>query len=87
MIEYYTVENTGWSNGVSWFTINANRYDSRRFKTFDEARAYITEHHWGDSKVEWRICHHTVTRKTENDRLIEQLHSGRYVYIDAEKLD
>jgi hypothetical protein len=84
MIEYYTVYNTGWTNGKDWFPVMQGRHDSRRFKTHEEAQEYIYVAHWGDSKVNWRIGHHIVTRVIENDRIIEQNHTIRYAYVDAE---
>jgi hypothetical protein len=65
MIDYYTVENTGWSGGVSWFK---NDY---RFDTFQEALAYAHEQQTelNDSNTFWRVVRVTV-KKEENKETI-----------------
>lgn len=59
MIDYYTVENTGWSGGVSWFK---NDY---RFDTFQEALAYAHEQQTelNDPGTFWRVVRVTTVKE------------------------
>lgn len=62
-LEWWRVENTGWSNGQSWFTVDINQYESRRFKSSAEAIQYIQETRWDDPAVKWRYVHVTLERE------------------------
>jgi hypothetical protein len=59
MNDYFTVENTGWSDGVSWFEVKQNRFDAR-FPTYETALEYIERNCTDDSAIRWRIAHIVV---------------------------
>lgn len=61
-IEFWTVQNTGWSGGVSWFDVEAHRRSPLRFDSEEEARDYIRANRWNDSAVKWRITHVQIER-------------------------
>lgn len=69
MIEFWTVENTGWSGGVSWFKIGGTDANPLRFNTYTPALDYATE-----SKIElnepatlWRVVHTTIERTVDGE--------------------
>ena len=39
-IEFWTVENTGWSNKISWFPSGGSFGNPLRFDTFEKASTY-----------------------------------------------
>ena len=80
-LTYFTVQNTGWSNGVSWFDMTNGR-DTIRFKTRDEALTYIQDKHWGDDDVKWRILDHEVDRTYAGDDETKATHTVLYEYVD-----
>ena len=61
MIDYYTVENTGWSGGISWFKMDQG------FNTFQEALEYAhkKQTELNDPNTFWRVVRIT-TVKEEN---------------------
>lgn len=61
-IEYWKVQNTGRSAGISWFDVGGNRYEPARFKSEKEARAYQAHARWDDASVKWRLVRITVER-------------------------
>lgn len=67
-VQYWTVQNTGWSNGQSWFDAGGTRWEPARFASEDEARGYISRNRWDDPSVKWRFTCVTVER-TENKRV------------------
>ena len=69
MIEYWTVENTGWSGGISWFQTGGTDTNPLRFDSYDSAAEYAF-----DSKKElnqdttlWRVVHVTFHRYKDGD--------------------
>ena len=69
-LEYYAVENTGWSGGVSWFKTGGTDMNPLRFKTFDEALDFAVrkKKELDDDTTLWRIVWVTVVR-TETSRV------------------
>lgn len=55
IFEFYTVENTGWSGGISWFSSG----HGIRFDTKEKAIEYIKNNKWDDPSVLWRYVHNT----------------------------
>jgi len=64
-MEWWIVQNTGWSNGQSWFQSGGTDTNPYRAKSEEEAIQYITERRksWDDPAVKWRYVHVTVQRK------------------------
>lgn len=76
MIKYFRVDNTGWSDGVSWFE------GDERFGTFDEARSNQRERDWGDDSVKWRIAEVTIEfLKLDTGRIAQKTIQERYLYL------
>lgn len=71
MIQYYSVENTGWSNGVSWYTTGGTDMNPSRFTSNKEATAYATrcKELNDDTNTLWRIVHTTIER-TQNQEVL-----------------
>ena len=69
-LEYYAVENTGWSGGVSWFKTGGTEANPLRFNTFDEALEFAVRQkkELDDAPTLWRIVWVTVVR-TETSRV------------------
>lgn len=63
-LEWWRVENTGWSGGHSWFSVDENRYEARRFESSKEAIAYINREKKSlkDASIKWRYVHVTLER-------------------------
>lgn len=61
-LEWYEVENTGWSGGISWFSCGGGSRDALRFSTPKEAIDYINQTRWDDLSVLWRYVHVTFKR-------------------------
>ena len=61
VLEWWEVENTGWSNGQSWFPISKCR-DNRRFDSEADATQIVADNRWDDPQVEWRTVHVTLER-------------------------
>lgn len=59
-IEFLEVQNSGWSDGTSWFTCG-NR-DPIRFKSKEEALAYISLRRTPNQETLWRIVWVTIDR-------------------------
>lgn len=68
--EYYTVENTGWSAGVSWFKTGGSEANPLRFDTFDAALEFAARQKktLDDRATLWRVVWVTVVR-TETSRV------------------
>jgi hypothetical protein len=69
-LEYYAVENTGWSGGVSWFKTGGTEANPLRYNTFDEALDFVTrmKKEYDSPSTLWRIVWVTVVR-TETSRV------------------
>ena len=61
-LEWWRVENTGWSNGRSWFTSGGTDANPYRAKSEAEAIEYITNNRWDDPAIKWRYVHVTLER-------------------------
>lgn len=63
-LEFWTVENTGWSNGVSWFKIGGSISHPLRFRTASSARAYALtrRQEFSDPITLWKVVHTTIER-------------------------
>ena len=57
IIEYWKVQNAGWSNGVSWFDYGS----SYRFSSYSDAFSNI-EKIIENSDSMWRIVHVTIEK-------------------------
>jgi hypothetical protein len=64
MIQFWTVENTGWSNGQSWFRTGGTDANPLRFNTHKEALEYANnlKEDWNDPNTLFRIVHTTFER-------------------------
>jgi hypothetical protein len=64
-MEWWRVENTGWSNGQSWFHSGGTDAHPWRAKSEAEAIEYINDRRksWDDPVVKWRVVHVTVQRE------------------------
>lgn len=65
-IEYWCVENTGWTNGQTWFRCGGR--EPYHAKSLKEALEYIKENRWDDHLVKWRYVHVVIENK-ENKRV------------------
>jgi hypothetical protein len=76
MIKYYRVDNTGWTNGVSWFR------GEDRFNTFAEAIESQREMKWDDDSVLWRIAEVTIVDERLDDKHVaKRIIEERYLYL------
>ena len=64
-IEWWEVENTGWSGGVSWFRTGGTNGDPRRFETEKEAKDYALRRkaELNSPDTKWRYVHTTLERE------------------------
>lgn len=62
-MEWWEVENTGWSGGQSWFSTGGDRANPYRAKSAQEAIEYISNARWDDPQVKWRYVHVTLERE------------------------
>jgi len=64
-LEWWTVENTGWTNGQSWFQIGGTEMNPYRAKTEQEAIEYINREKksLNDPATKWRYVHVTLERE------------------------
>lgn len=71
MIQFYTVENTGWSGGISWFTTGGTDVNPLRFKVESEAISYAknAKEELNQDTTFWRIVRTTIDR-TDNKEVI-----------------
>ena len=66
-LEFWTVENTGWSGGISWFK------GDTRFSTFDSAMEYAKEKkRFSHENTCWRVVHHKILRDSDERVSIEK---------------
>jgi hypothetical protein len=63
--EWWIIENTGWSDGTSWFQSGGSEMNPYRAQSEQEAIDYINERRkdWDDPAVKWRYVHITVERE------------------------
>ena len=64
MIEFWTVEDTGWSNGVSWFKTGGTETNPLRFESYKAAYDYATDKkaRFNQQATKWRVVHTTIDR-------------------------
>jgi hypothetical protein len=62
--QWWIVENTGWSNGSSWFGSGGTKENPLRFTSEVEAIEYAQKKQvaLNDSTTKWRYTHVTVER-------------------------
>ena len=81
IIKYYKLQNTGWSDGKSWFTI----YNERRFDTFEQAKESFKNHENDDPDIKWRIVEVIVyihcQDKTQPEIMTQKVTQERYLYV------
>lgn len=64
MIEFWSIENTGWSGGISWFR-DEQRFDSKQ-QALDIATLRKEELNQQDTTL-WRIVHTTIQRQDNKE--------------------
>jgi len=79
---YYSVENTGWSGGISWFESGGSLMNPLRFSTEQEAVKYIAKQskELNDSSVLWRSVKHEFIRNMQGDKCTSDSHTREYTY-------
>lgn len=60
--EFWKVQNTGYSAGVSWFDAGGTQMNLTRFPSEAAARAFVRDAHWGGKGVKWRLVHVRIER-------------------------
>ena len=67
MIEFWTIENTGWSGGISWFHSGGTEMNPLRFKTYTAAVQYgkRARAELNQDTTLWRIVH-TTSENSDN---------------------
>lgn len=55
IVEYWIVQSTGYSAGVSWFDARIPGREPVRFDSESAARAAYAAMHWGGKEVKWRL--------------------------------
>ena len=67
MIEFWTIESTGWSGGISWFHHGGTEMNPLRFKTYTPAIDYgkRARAELNQDTTLWRIVHTTI-KTTDN---------------------
>lgn len=79
MNKYFRVQNTGFTNGQSWFPVG------HRCETFEEAKKLYQISKWDDDCVKWRIVEITFTRYFEDESNLAQetkrITQERYLYL------
>lgn len=76
VFEYWKVQNTGYSNGVSWFDTGGTEVRPARFESEAAARQFLITNRWGGAEVKWRLVH-VVVATTEDTRIT----SERYILL------
>lgn len=77
-IKYYRLDNTGFTNGTSWFE------DVQRYDTFEQVKELYKRRKWRDD-VKWRIVEITITKfyndPCNTELLTEEITHERYLYV------
>jgi len=68
VVEYWKVQNTGYSGGVSWFDSCGSTMQQLRFESEKAAKQYLVANRWGGADVLWRLVH-VVMATTESERV------------------
>ena len=68
-INFWTVENTGWSGGISWFTTGGTDATPLRFKSEDEAIVYAkkAKKEFNQDTTFWRVVRTTIQRSDNRE--------------------
>lgn len=68
-LEFWTVENTGWSGGLSWFKTGGTDANPLRFTTREEADAYAirSKELMNDPNTKWRVVRTTIEREDNRE--------------------
>lgn len=68
-LEYWTVENTGWSGGISWFKTGGTDANPLRFNSEDEAIAYgkKAKKEFDQDTTFWRVVRTTIQRSDNRE--------------------
>lgn len=74
MIEFWTVEGTGWSNGISWFKTGGTDANPLRFETYDAALSYALDkkEEFNEPSRKWRVVHTTIDRAETKEVTIRE---------------
>ncbi len=81
--KWYRLDNTGFTNGESWF-------DGLRYSTFDEAKEAYKERRWTETgdMVKWRIAEIVVTKihadPCNPELQTEKITHERYLYVNKD---
>ena len=69
-LEFWTVQNTGWSGGVSWFATGGTDANPLRFRLKEEAMTYALDRkeRYSDPEMLWRLVH-TLVEKTKSKKV------------------
>ncbi|KVP17341.1 hypothetical protein [Burkholderia ubonensis] len=74
IVDYWKVQNTGYSAGVSWFDTGGTSTYPARFDSEDDARRFLAGVRWGDKSVKWRLVHVRVettrTKRVTTERFV-----------------
>lgn len=64
-IEFWSIQNTGWSGGVSWFDIGGSETNPMRFDNKYDAFSYADKLKTAlnQDTTMWRVVHTTIERK------------------------
>lgn len=64
MLEFFTVEYTGWSGGISWFSNGGTETNPLRFDNFDNALHYAIKQKkaFNQDTTKWRVVHNVIER-------------------------
>lgn len=68
IVEYWKVQNTGYSGKVSWFDSCGPTRQQLRFESEAAAKQYLVANRWGGADVLWRLVH-VVIATTESERV------------------
>jgi hypothetical protein len=81
IIKYYRIDNTGFTNGISWFE------DAQRYDTFEQAKEVYARRKWRDD-IKWRIVEITIFRyfQDETQPFLEtqKVTQERYLYVNQD---
>ncbi|KVP96980.1 hypothetical protein WJ96_07365 [Burkholderia ubonensis] len=78
IVDYWKVQNTGYSAGASWFEAGGTATNPARFDSATDARQFLAGVRCGDKSVKWRLVHVRV-ETTRNKRVTTE----RFVNVGA----
>jgi len=67
--EFWSVENTGWSGGISWFPTGGSEAIPLRFNSSEKASIYAKKKKKAedDEYCKWRVVHTTIERYDDKE--------------------